>query len=338
MTQLPGFSAAESASAWACTPPDVSRLFLPPRKSLQLTEPRESVIEKVTILVVPVLVSFMSKAVTSPTTVRRPMSSVISFIGTAGSWMFFPIRASEGAARCAALFSLGRDSASSASARWRSSAMRWMRFSSSPVTSMRAVARMPNRSYSFSARIRSTLRAFRKAAPSSEETHTVNTPSSSFQPLPFQSMKCMQPGLSCLTSDFISEDAMEMSSSTLSRRAGYSKQTLTRTAGKAEAIRRSTRAYWASLRIASLRKRTRISPVFWEMRTRDRTRLSASAPSSRAIRSFQSSDMGVPFPIGWVVTRYNSRYRSLTVFPVTCSGISANTSVPGPEWATSSSM
>ena len=104
-------------------------------------------------------------------------------------------------------------------------------------------------------------------------------------------MKGMQPGLSWRTSDFISPLATEMSSSTLSRRAGYSSCTFTPTAGKAPAMRRLTHSNWASLSMRSQRSRTLMAPVFFDMLTRDSSSASASAGSSWAIRFFQSSDM-----------------------------------------------
>ena len=62
----------------------------PPRNSLQLTEPRESLIRNDTIFVLPFLVSRMSSPETSPRTVQRPTSSVSSFMGSTGSWMGLP--------------------------------------------------------------------------------------------------------------------------------------------------------------------------------------------------------------------------------------------------------
>ena len=46
--------------------------------------------EKVTIFDWPFLVSRISSAATSPLTVMRPMSSVISFMGMGSSWMTRP--------------------------------------------------------------------------------------------------------------------------------------------------------------------------------------------------------------------------------------------------------
>ena len=163
---------------------------------------------------------------------------------------------------------------------------------------MRAVAWMPNRSFSFEASILSTPRDFRKPAPSALDTHTVSTPSFSAQPLPFQSMKGMQPGLSCRTSDFITGLASVTSFSTASRRSGYSSCTFTPTAGNAPAISRCARSNWTSFRSFGLRSFTRICPVFFEMLTRLSASCSASAGSSWAIRFFQSSDMWLPFVWG----------------------------------------
>ena len=86
MTQLPFFSPSHRASAWAwmllafSSPPR-----RPPRKSLQLTEEVLSDMEKEMMRVWPFLASFMSKSETSPRTVMRPMSSVISRISMMGS-------------------------------------------------------------------------------------------------------------------------------------------------------------------------------------------------------------------------------------------------------------
>ena len=244
------------------------------------------------IFVWPFLASFISKSDTSPRTTMRPMSSVIWFMGTGRSPMLLPTRASEGTLRLRLSgASALTDWASSASSRWRSSLMRAMRFSSSPVTTMRAVARMPNRSFNLSASMPSTLRDFKNAAPSSEDTHTVSTPFSRLQPLPFQSMKCMQPGLSCFTRDFMMGEATVTSFKTASRIEGYSNCTFTPTAGKAEAISRSTLEKSRSFNSVSLANRTRICPVFFDMLTRESFSRPASAASSRAIRSFHSSDM-----------------------------------------------
>ena len=81
--------AARSFSACSSTLPS-SLWRRPPRKSLQLTEPLWSVMEKVTIFDWPFLVSRISSAATSPLTVMRPMSSVISFMGMGSSWMTRP--------------------------------------------------------------------------------------------------------------------------------------------------------------------------------------------------------------------------------------------------------
>ena len=113
-------------------------------------------------MVLPFLVSRMSKPETSPRTVQRPTSSVISFMGMTGSWMGRPKMASLEtgffAAGCASFaVSMASASASRARAAWIS----WIRRSSSPVTRMLAAQRMPNSSSISVSNSRSMPRLFR---------------------------------------------------------------------------------------------------------------------------------------------------------------------------------